>query len=114
MHNNEDDGDEAPLPPPPMCFMARGNSKVSDDDDSSSDESEHGLSPNKMQNILDEYQQVIKKYKSKCKVLEIEYAKLNASNNKLIVRRNEVIETHDTCIISSKQLREEFDKLLAK
>ena len=28
MHDDEDDGDEAPLPPPPMCFMARGNSKV--------------------------------------------------------------------------------------
>ena len=57
----------------------RGNSKVSDDDDSSSDESEHGLSPNEVQIILDEYQQVIKKYKSKYKVLEIEYAKLKAS-----------------------------------
>ena len=88
MHDDEDDGDEAPLPPPPMCFMARGNSKVSDDDDSSSDESEHCLSPNEVQNILDEYQQVIKKYKSKCKVLEIEYAKLKASNNELIVRHN--------------------------
>ena len=60
MHDDDDDedGDEAPLPPPPMCFMARGNSKVSDDDDSSSDESEHCLSPNEVQNILGEYQQV--------------------------------------------------------
>ena len=31
----------------------------------------------------------------------------------MIVRHNEVIETHDTCIVSSKQLREEHDKLLA-
>jgi len=46
MHDDEDDGDEAPLPPPPICFMARGNSKVSDNDDSFSDESEHCLSPN--------------------------------------------------------------------
>ena len=50
-----DDGDDKPpLPPPPMCLMARGNSKVSDDDNSSSDESEHGLSPNEVQTILDE------------------------------------------------------------
>ena len=61
MHN--DGVDEPPLPPPPMCLMARGNSKVSDDDNSSSDESEHGLSPDEVQTILDEYQQVIKKYK---------------------------------------------------
>ena len=32
----------------------------------------------------------------------------------MIVRHNEVIETHDTCIIPSKQLREEHVKLLAK
>ena len=57
---------------------------------------------------------MINKYKSKCKVLEIEYAKLKASNDELIVRHNEVIETHDTCIVSNKQLREEHDKLLAK
>ena len=61
-----------------------------------------------------EYQQVIKKYKSKCKVLEIEYAKLKASNNELIVRHNEVVETHDTSIVPSKQLKEEHDKLLVK
>ena len=67
--DDDDDGDEAPLPPPPMCFMARGNSKVSDDDDSSSDESESGLTPSEVKTILDEYQQVIMKYKSKCKVL---------------------------------------------
>src|SRR6185437_1688776 len=112
--DDDDDGDEAPLPPPPMCFMARGNSKVSDDDDSSSDESEHWLSPNELQNILDEYQQVIKKYKSKCKVFEIEYAKLKTSNNELIVRHNEVVETHDSSIVPSNQLKEEHDKLLIK
>ena len=58
MHDDEDDGDEAPLPPLPMCFIARGNSKVSDNDDSSSDESEPPLplSPIEVQNILDEYQ----------------------------------------------------------
>ena len=47
--------DEPPLPSPPMCLMARGNSKMSDDEDSSSDESEHGLSPNEVQIILNEY-----------------------------------------------------------
>ena len=78
-----------------MFFYKPGVTKVSDDDDSSSDESEHGLSPNEVKNILDEYQQVIKKYKSKCKVLEIEYAKLKASNDELIVRHNEVVETHE-------------------
>ena len=65
------DDDEPSLPPRPMCFVARGNNKVSDDEDSSSDENENGLSPNDLQSILDEHQQVIKKYKSKCKVLEI-------------------------------------------
>ena len=93
---HDDDDDEAPLPPPPMCFMARGNSKVSDDDDSSSDESESGLTPSEVKTILDEYQQVIKKYKSKCKVLENEYAKLKASNEEFLVRHNEIVETHDT------------------
>jgi len=67
-----------------------------------------------VQIILDEYQQVIKKYKSKCKVLENEYAKLKASNDELLVRHKEIVETHDTCIVSSKQLREEQDKLLTK
>jgi len=32
----------------------------------------------------------------------------------LIVMHNEVVETHDTCIVPSKQLIEEHDKLLAK
>ena len=54
MHDDGDD--EPPLPPPPMCLMARSNSKVSDDDNSSSDESEHDISPNEVQTILDEYQ----------------------------------------------------------
>ena len=31
----------------------------------------------------------------------------------MLIRNKEVVETHDTCIISSKQLREEHDKLLA-
>jgi len=31
----------------------------------------------------------------------------------LLIRNKEVVETLDTCIISSKQLREEHDKLLA-
>ena len=57
---------------------------------------------------------MIKKYKSKRKVLENEYAKLKASNNELLIRHNEIVETHDTCIVSSKQLREEHDKLLTK
>ena len=35
---------------------------------------------------------MIKKYKSKCKVLENEYAKLKASNNELLIRHNEVVE----------------------
>ena len=68
----------------------------------------------KCKNILDEYQQVIKKYKSKCKVLEIEYAKLKPSDNELIVRQNEVVETHDSSIVPSNQLKEEHDKLLIK
>ena len=96
------DDDEPPLPPPPMCFMARGNNMVSDDEDSSSDESENGLSPNDLQSILDEHKQVIKKYKSKCKVLEIQYAKHKASHEQLFIRNKEVVETHDTCIVSSK------------
>ena len=107
------DDDEPPLPPPPMCFMARGNNMVSDDEDSSSDESENGLSPNDLQSILDDHQQVIKKYKSKCKVLEIQYAKLKASHEELLIRNKEIVETHDPCIVSSKQLIEEHDKLLA-
>ena len=57
---------------------------------------------------------MIKKYKSKCKVLENEYAKLKASNDELLIRHNEIVETHDTCIVFSKQLREEHDKLLVK
>ena len=64
------DDDEPPLPPPPMCFMARGNNKVSDDEDSSSDESENGLSPNDLQSILDEHQQVIKKLNLNAKFLK--------------------------------------------
>jgi len=32
----------------------------------------------------------------------------------LIIRHNEVVETHDTSIVPSKQLREEHDKLLVK
>ena len=31
----------------------------------------------------------------------------------MVIRNKEVVETYDTCIISSKQLREEYDKLLA-
>ena len=45
---------------------------------------------------------MIKKYKSKCKVLENEYAKLKASNDELLVRHKEVVETHDTSIVPSK------------
>ena len=32
----------------------------------------------------------------------------------MLIRHNEVVGTHDTCIVSSKQLREEHDKLLTK
>ena len=32
----------------------------------------------------------------------------------MLVRHKEIVETHDTCIVSSKQLREEHDKLLTK
>ena len=30
----------------------------------------------------------------------------------MLIRNKDVVETHDTCIVSSKQLREEHDKLL--
>ena len=100
---HDDGADEPPLPPPSMCLMARGNPKVSDDDNSSSDESEYGLSPNEVQTILDDYQQVIKKYKSKCKVLENEYIKLKASNEELLIRHVGVcvigpIKAHVPCV----------------
>ncbi|XP_025825200.1 uncharacterized protein LOC112900569 [Panicum hallii] len=85
--------DEPPLPPPPMCLMARGNSKVSDDEHSSrDDDSDNDLLPNELRSILEEYTDVIKKYKSKCKSLEGEHIKLKASYDELLVRHNEHYE----------------------
>jgi hypothetical protein len=49
---------------------------------------------------------VIKKYKSKFKSFEIDHIKLKASHDKLLVRHNEVVETHESYVVSSKQLRE--------
>ena len=64
--------DGPPLPPPPMCLMARGNPKVSFDDSSSSDDDgDNDLSPRDLKLLLYEYNDVIKKLKSKLKCLKM-------------------------------------------
>ncbi|XP_039797549.1 uncharacterized protein LOC120662475 [Panicum virgatum] len=107
--------DEPPLPPPPMCHMARGNPKVNSDDScSSDDDSDNELSPRDLKLLLDEYNDMIKKLKSKLKCLKIVHVELKTSHDELLVRHNEVVETHEKCVVSSKQLREDHDKLLVK
>jgi len=39
---------------------------------------------------------------------------LKTLHDELLVRHNEVVETHKKCVVSSKQLREDHDKLLVK
>ena len=84
--------DEPPLPAPPMCLMARGNSKVSSDDSSSNDDdSDNDLSPTYLKLLLDEYNDIIKKLKSKLKCLKNVHVELKTSPDELFVRHNEVV-----------------------
>jgi hypothetical protein len=79
--------DEPPLPPPPMCFMAK-YSKVSDSDSSGSSSSDDELSPLALTDLLDEYTSMIKKQKSKLKVLDETHEKLKLSYDELLVKHN--------------------------
>ncbi|XP_039787282.1 uncharacterized protein LOC120653649 [Panicum virgatum] len=64
--------------------------------------------------LLDEYNDIIKKLKSKLKCLKNVHVELKTSHDELLVRHNEVEETHEKCVVSSKQLREDHGKVLVK
>jgi hypothetical protein len=79
-----------------MGLMARGNPKVSSDDSSfSDDDSYNDLSPRDLKLLLDEYNDIIKKLKSKLKCLKNVHVELKVSHEELLVRHNEVVETHE-------------------
>ena len=77
-----------------MGLMARGNLKVNSDDScSSDDDSENELSPRDLKLLLDEYNDMIKKLKSKLKFLKNVQVELKTLHDELLVRHNDVVET---------------------
>ena len=53
------------------------------------------LSPRDLKLLLDEYNDMIKKLKSKLKCLKIVHVELKTSHDELLVRHNEVVETNE-------------------
>ena len=60
-------------------------------DDSSDDDSDNNLSPRDLKLHLDEYNEIIKKLKSKLKCLKNVHVELKTSHDELFVRHNEVV-----------------------